>query len=321
MRCDNGSFIISLDFELIWGVLDSKGDDYFSQICNVHKVVPRLLNVFEKYEISCTWATVGALLVGDVEAFNRFAPDSTPSYDNREINPYERLSYIYGLENRLYSANSLVRDIISRNKQELASHTFSHYYCLEPGQDVHDFREDVKSNIKLALDLGVSLNSMVFPRNQFDQSYLNVLSSLGFTSYRGNPAHWAYEPAKGDDQGNFKRLFRLIDNYIPLSGHLTSIPEKCNQSGLINVPASLFLRPYNPRLKWLDGLRLLRIKRSMTKAAKTGRVFHLWWHPHNFGSYTEENMMFLVEIIQHYRYLHEEYGFESVTMSEIAKRC
>lgn len=320
MNNNSGTFVISLDFELIWGVLDSRNEAYFERLLGVHNVVPMLLDLFTEYDTSCTWATVGALLVDNMDDFNHNIPTSLPNYNNFELNPYISKEYIYSLDSKLYSAPDLVRDIILTPKQELASHTFSHYYCLEPGQQIDNFSSDLAANLKLAKREGVSLKSIVFPRNQFNSSYLNVLSSMGFTSFRGNPNHWAYEAAKGDEQDKFKRIFRLIDNYIPLSGSLTSTPTKCEQSGLVNIPASLFLRPYNPRLKWLDGLRLLRIKRSMTDAAQKGKLFHLWWHPHNFGSYVEENIKFLEDILQHYCHLKDEYGFESLTMSEVAMR-
>ena len=47
-------------------------------------------------------------------------------------------------------------------------------------------------------------------------------------------------------------------------------------------------------------------------------MYHLWWHPHNFGINQLENFAFLEEILVHYRYLNEKYGFTSCTMSELA---
>lgn len=44
------------------------------------------------------------------------------------------------------------------------------------------------------------------------------------------------------------------------------------------------LRPYSPRLSFLEGLRLRRIRHEMVHAAKKGELYHLWWHPYNFGA-------------------------------------
>jgi hypothetical protein len=68
-------------------------------------------------------------------------------------------------------------------------------------------------------------------------------------------------------------------------------------------------------------LRIARIKNSMTHAAKNNQVFHLWWHPHNFGINRKENLAALLELIAHYKKLHDEYGMESATMQEAAIRA
>ena len=56
----------------------------------------------------------------------------------------------------------------------------------------------------------------------------------------------------------------------------------------------------------------------MLAAAIENKVFHLWWHPHNFGSYTAENYAFLKSILQYYSILKKEYGMVSLNMAELA---
>ena len=108
-----------------------------------------------------------------------------------------------------------------------------------------------------------------------------------------------------------------MDCYINLSGHNTySIESKGDE--VVNIPSSRFLRPYNRRFKLLEPLKLKRIKRSMTYAAKKGEIFHLWWHPHNYGANLDENFAFLDEILSHFSRLEKEYGFKSYTMSQVA---
>ena len=58
----------------------------------------------------------------------------------------------------------------------------------------------------------------------------------------------------------------------------------------------------------------------MKHAAKTGKVFHLWWHPHNVGVMTEEHMEQLDEIFQYYKLMEEKYAMESLNMREAAER-
>jgi hypothetical protein len=117
--------------------------------------------------------------------------------------------------------------------------------------------------------------SIVFPRNQYVQAHLEACSLLGLTHFRGNEKAWFYAPAPGDRQTKPRRLCRLADSYINLSGANVSVPRG-GDGPLVNVPSSRFLRPFHPRLAPLDGLRLRRIEKAMEQAALTGGTFHLW---------------------------------------------
>ena len=57
----------------------------------------------------------------------------------------------------------------------------------------------------------------------------------------------------------------------------------------------------------------------MKKAAKKGRIFHLWWHPHNIGINTEKNLKNIKEILDYYDELKNKYGMESKNMLELAE--
>lgn len=59
----------------------------------------------------------------------------------------------------------------------------------------------------------------------------------------------------------------------------------------------------------------------MTYAAKHGKVFHIWWHPHNFGGNIDENMKILEKIAKHYQKLYQKHGFECRTMKEVREYC
>ena len=52
-------------------------------------------------------------------------------------------------------------------------------------------------------------------------------------------------------------------------------------------------------------------------AAIAGLGFHLWWHPHNFGSDFDANMGNLQKIVRHFLDLRERYGMRSMTMSDV----
>lgn len=313
-------FVISLDFELFWGVRDSRGEEYYQQLLNVHEVVPKLLKLFEKYEISCTWATVGALGAEDYDAFIDSMPEKLPSYENKKFSPFNDLGGLTSLDARILFAPTLVKKINGTERQELASHTFSHYYALEKGQVIEEFEADLVACSTTLSNNSSTIKSLVFPRNQFNPEYLSACKKNGYTTYRGNPSHWAYCAENRKSRSALKRLFRFVDSYIPLSGSLRQRVMLDAKSGMVDVPASIFFRPYNPKLKFLEGLKLRRLKWSMTQTAKKGQVFHLWWHPHNFGKYSTENLMQVEDLLLHFSCLNKKYNFMSVTMDE-AKNC
>ena len=56
----------------------------------------------------------------------------------------------------------------------------------------------------------------------------------------------------------------------------------------------------------------------MEYATKNNEVFHLWWHPNNFGRHQKENFKMLKIILDHYSSLNKIYNFNSLTMEELA---
>jgi len=317
-----GVFMISLDFELYWGVRDAFPlERYRANLQGVRTVVPLLLDLFARYEIHATWATVGFLFFETKEALLAGLPSTRPQYRNVRLSPYADLDKIGNNErdDPFHYAPSLIRRIASHPNQEIASHTFSHYYCLESGQGLADFRADLQAAQTAAQMHGLTLRSLVFPRNQFNPAYVSVCEELGFSAYRGNPAAWMYRPRNGSETPLSARALRLADAYVNLAPHLChDIPQIATHSSPCDIPASRFLRPVSTHFAAFEALRLRRILGEMTQAAQTGRLYHLWWHPHNFGADILSNFAFLTSILDHYRRLQATYGMESRTMGELA---
>ncbi|MBM3820953.1 MAG: polysaccharide deacetylase [Acidimicrobiia bacterium] len=317
-----GVFTISLDFELHWGVRDGRSlASYRENLLKVHDVVPRLLALFEQYEVHCTWATVGFLFFDSVDDLKRSLPARRPAYVNGALDPYRALDTIGPTADGdpLHFAPRLIRAIQATPHQEVGTHTFSHYYCLEPGQTLDTFRDDLQAAIDVARRTGIELTSLVFPRNQFNDRYLDVLAELGLTAYRGNARSWLYAARTQGEETLLRRGCRLLDNYVRVSGFQVHRPADLNGGGLVDIPASRFLRPYQPTLAAFEPLRLRRIRDELTHAARTGGLYHLWWHPHNFGSHTEENFAFLRRVLDHYTALRARDGMISLNMGELAR--
>jgi hypothetical protein len=176
---------------------------------------------------------------------------------------------------------------------------------------------DVATAVAQLGEWGIKCKSIVFPRNQYGAEALEACRLHGLTHYRGNEAKWFYAPAPGKEQTKARRLCRLVDSYIDLSGANVSQPARSGPDRLSNVASSRFLRPYSRRLAPLDGLRLRRIAKAMESAATTGGTFHLWWHPENFGRNLSENMAMLTAVLDQYQRLKDAYGMQSRAMHEI----
>lgn len=85
----SGRFVISLDFELMWGVCDHSGiGDYGDAVLGVRKALPAILEKFERNGIRATWATVGMLFAHNRDEIIDHAPSLKPTYDNPALSPY-----------------------------------------------------------------------------------------------------------------------------------------------------------------------------------------------------------------------------------------
>lgn len=312
----NGSFTISLDMELYWGMRDAqKLDSYKENLSNVHSAIPHILALFEKYEIHATWAVVGFLFFNNKEELLQNLPPLLPSYSRDVFSPYIYLKK-HELEEKYHFAPKTISLIKNTPYQEIGTHTYSHYFALEKGQTNYEFKEDISYAIKAQAKSGSKCRSIVFPRNQYNDDHLSILSSLGIHYYRGNAQSWLYKPRNFKAETLGIRIIRLADSYFNLTGHNTFLNPQSNARGLKNIPASIFLRPYTPILKIFEFLRFRRIKNAMLHAAKNKENYHIWWHPHNFGKNRNENLLFLEKVLKQYSIYKSQYGFESKSMSE-----
>jgi hypothetical protein len=186
---------------------------------------------------------------------------------------------------------------------------------LEEGGSADAFRADLEAARVAAAHLGVSLASIVFPRNQVSPVHLAVSREFGLRAFRGNEQTWFHRARRDREQNLLVRGCRLADSYLPLAGPHDREPALVG--GLVDVPASRFLRPVSGNAS-LERLRLWRITSAMETAARRRRLFHLWWHPHNFGVDLQENLAFLRKILDHFRILQDRYGMRSMTMAAVA---
>lgn len=319
---NHGYFIVSLDFELHWGTFDAFTlEAYRENLENVPLVINRILKLAEKYHVNLTFATVGMLFFSNKADLLSGLPKIKPDYTNKKLNAFQLLPILGESEelDPIHFAKSSIETIKKYPNHEIASHTFSHYYCKELGQDTNSFVSDLAAFKILSHQEDINLKSIVFPKNQINDEYLLKCQEHGYNSYRGSENNFIYESKPEGETSKWIRALRFLDAYINLTGHHVYKSEKLEKPGIINIPSSRFLRPYNSKLSWLERYKIKRIKRSLNKAAKTNAIFHLWWHPHNFGSDMDRNFDNLETIFKEYSRLNKEYDFQSLTMDEMSK--
>lgn len=319
MSFKNGIFVISLDFELYWGVrYKKKIEDYQENLDGTKGGILSLLNLFKIYNIHATWATVGFLFFNDIDHLKLNYPNKIPQYKNNKLCPYKYLEKAEHIDPKYHFAPDIISIIAKQDGQEIGCHTFSHIYTNDPGITLDTFREDIISAKKIAESKGIVLRSLVFPRNMVRTEYLSILRELDLSCYRGNPNNFLYYPYVNSSLLiKLQKIARLIDSYIMPFPNNRYSKDACKNIKPFNIPQSRFLRPYS-RHNILNKMQLIIIYYEMMMAAKENKLYHLWWHPHNIGQHTNENIHIIKSILNYYNYFSKKYGMKSFNMIDVA---
>lgn len=317
-----GNFIISLDFELIWGIIDLPlVNSYKDNIRGVQTVIPKLLDLADKYDIKLTFGIVGFIYYKNKEQLLCNIPKLKPSYKNKKLSPYESYISLKCSNDYCHFSPHLIDLIRQRPQHEIASHTYCHYYCLESGQSIDEFKTDLNFAIQIAKENGINVKSLIFPRNQCNDDYLIICKQFGIECYRGNEFNSLHQPSNHTFYlpNKLKRFLRLLDTYLPISGNNSYSKNEMSNNIIINIPASRFFRPYSKSLFFLEYFKMKRILKEMEYAAKNDKTYHLWFHPHNIGINQEYNFNQIEQIFKQHNLLCHKYNFNSKTMLEVSK--
>lgn len=315
-----GQFVVSLDFELHWGIRDqSPVEPLRERLLGVRAAIPAILALFRARGIRATWATVGMLLARDRDELVGAAPKLRARYRDPRLDPYADVAAgTVGRDEQddpFHFAPSLVAEIAATPGQELGTHTYAHTYALEDGAGLDAWAADLAACRAIFARYGHTARAIVFPRNQYSDAHVRLLPGFGITSYRGASSGRMHAPGPLAADTRRRRLARLADAYLPLTDDVVWA-RRHPEAPIVNVPASRFFRPHDHTS--LDALRRHRVLRGMTAAARSGGDYHLWWHPHNFGVDLEVNLGELGRILDHFGELSARYGFASARMSDRA---
>lgn len=297
--------------------LDHRGKRYFE---NTRYAFPKMVELFQRYNVQVTWAIVGMLYHKDAAAWRNHIPNLLPAYQQPQLSAYAWAA-AHGLaepEDPYHFAPDLIGLIEKDQRFEMATHTYGHYYCQEPGQTISQFKNDLQQALAVAAERGHHLRSLVFPRNQFNAEYLRVCTECGIESVRSNPNSWYWDANRPDHFT--KKVFRTGDAYTSLLGNKCVSLEAIDTTlRPLQLPASRFYRAWTRRYPLLNRLKMQRILQELEMAARTSSYYHLWWHPHNFGHHPDQCLAELETILQHFHHWHRTQGLLSLTMDETRK--
>tara|TARA_Y100000741_G_scaffold70086_1_gene50978 strand:- start:8867 stop:9799 length:933 start_codon:yes stop_codon:yes gene_type:complete len=265
-KSESGSVIISIDFEMRWGVHDLYGlniDKYRKNLENSRPAVIHTLKMLEERKLRSTWATVGALGLNDWDEYFNLNPP-IPDYKHKTLKILDEYSNI-DPKGHLHFAPDLIKKIIKTKGQDLGSHSFSHLYFLEDGIKESDFIEDGLLVKKLfEKKFKITPLSFVFPRNQIN--FIDCLKNLKLLIFRSIPYLYSYNYLTN----------KVINLYNILSPSING-PFTCNSK---YSTGNFFVRFNLNKILW--NLQLLKIKNKLINLKKN-EVLHIWWHPHNVG--------------------------------------
>jgi peptidoglycan/xylan/chitin deacetylase (PgdA/CDA1 family) len=318
MSSSPGFFVLSFDFELVWGTLDLHGPDRFRRRYEIERflVIDRLLRLIEEFQVPATWFVIGHLLLdrcGEragakhpeiVRPHHGWARGDWFDHDpggTEEMSP-------------LFFGRSLVEKIRAcHTPQEIGCHSFSHIIFGDPGCSREAAASDLAACVRVAARLGLELRSFAFPRNRV--GHLDLLASNGFRCYRGPDARWYAGPVW---PVWVKRLAHTLEE----AGSLTppTVWPEASPHGLWNVPGSMiYLSMHGVRRHIPVSLRVSRALRGLESAVRRQRLFHLWMHPTNLVDGIDEMFDGLRRILAHASRLREHGQLRFLTVGQAAE--
>ena len=315
IELDRGVFTISLDFELIWGTLDLFGSAGFDRAVRAEReLIPRLLDLFVEYQVPVTWCILGHLFLAECSAESgaKHSEIVRPTHHWHPHDWFEHDPCGNEITDPLFYGRSLVELIRACPvPQEIGCHTFSHVVFGDPGCSAATAESEIAACVRLARELGIRLRSFAFPRNSV--GHLDVLRANGIQIYRGP------EPTRMSDRpwnNVFKRLAHLWA--VLRASEPPVVNPEWNQAGLWNIPGSMIYFPMHGFRRYIPlGRRVKRAVKGLEAAARSRKVFHLWFHPTNLADEPHRMFAGLRAILDHARRLADRNELRILPMGDI----
>lgn len=314
-----GVFTLSFDFELVWGSRDLVQDlgPLLQEARATRSLVfDHLLSTLGRTGLHATWATVGHLFLGGAQRVDGVLhPHLVPPHHPWHPRPwFADVPAGTEAQHPEYYGRSLVTRVRDAG-HEVGSHSFSHPVFSDPGCARQTADTDLAACVAAAADLGITLRSLVFPRNL--AGHLDVVAAHGFTCWRG------IEPVWHQQRGVPRPVARLghLADVARAAEPPTVMPQR-SEHGLWSVPASAsFLPVHGVRGRIPIERRVSRCLRGLEAAARDRRIFHLYLHPINLATSHEAMLAGMDRVLAHAARLRDAGKLDVLTMGQVADRA
>ena len=318
MSSSRGAFVLSLDFELIWGTLDLFGVDGYGEACRAERAVvfDRLLGLLEEFEISASWLILGHLALESCRA-----QDGTPPHPEVERPRHAWVSGDWfaadpgGTETDapLFLARSLIERIRScAVPQEIGCHSFSHVIYGDIGCSRGAAQSDLRAAVEAFASMGLRPTSFSFPRNRV--GHADLLADHGFRCFRTPEPRWYFDERWPEV---VRRGGHLVD--VVLARAPALVRPRRREDGVVEIPGSMIYFPmHGLRSKLPLSLRVARARKGLAAAVDRGSVFHLWTHPTNLADPVEPMFLGLRRILELVRAERDRGVLDVLTMGDVA---
>jgi hypothetical protein len=311
LQNETGYFLFSLDTELAWGHFDCFRPQMFSRDGQrERRAVQWLLDVFDEFNITATWAIVGQLF------HERYAArDAYPGLTWLE--QYPAFAQLYKSNSPLLYGADIIEYLRKRGaRHEIGFHGYTHKVFDENRLSKAEAEAEIQVWLNEAQCKNIAPRTVIFPRNKV--GHLDLFQKYGFTCYRGvelTPAFYGL-PLLGCGFRRYYYYLAAISTPIVYEG-------KPARSGLVNLPSSRWLFGFNRKLdRGLDALnlqtlRMYKIVQGIKQAAREKKIIHIWAHPYEFQ--TPKDIEKLRYLLKHVAEEVKQGRMQSIGMAELAE--
>ena len=264
-------FILSLDCEGLWGLADHVTDQLRPQFTNdrLSKGYSRLIDLLDKYGVKATFAFVGAFTLSedDLEECHSWF-ENLPENGKQWVKPFLDDAAQRSFDGWLNSdAFEMVKNA---GVHEIACHGFTHQVLSQDSVTLDEFFYEMQgvrwwSKFKKL----EKMTTFVYPRNAV--GYTRQLPSFGFEGYRDGVGYSV--------PGVFDRVRGLVrEANIWGKGQAPAA-----EGDPIVIPSGFFLNWRAGVREWVPlNVTVSRWRSMLEDAVRNHGVVHLWTHPHNF---------------------------------------